>query len=184
MGRDKALLELAGVPMLARTARLVEPLVERVTVVGSPARYGNFGVRVIPDALEGLGPLGGISTALGNSSSEWNLLLACDLPYLTTGWLSFLIHRAEGSEADAVLPQTARGPEPLCAMYRARRGPAIAAELERGVRKITEALAVLKVEYIASEEWKAFDSAGRLFKNMNAPADYEEARASFENGQR
>ena len=36
MGRDKALLEIGGVPLLVRTARLVEPLVDGVTVVGSP----------------------------------------------------------------------------------------------------------------------------------------------------
>jgi molybdopterin-guanine dinucleotide biosynthesis protein A len=67
-------------------------------------------------------------------------------------------------------------------MYRTRCGPAIASELEHGVRKITQALAALSVVYITLEEWKAFDSAGRLFKNMNGPADYEEARKSFASG--
>ncbi len=62
-------------------------------------------------------------------------------------------------------------------MYRTRSGPAIAAALDRGVRKITDGLAGFGVDFVPPDEWKAFDSSGRLFKNMNTPADYEEARA-------
>jgi len=69
MGRDKALLEISGVPLLVRTARLIEPLVAAVTVIGSPERYASLGLRVIPDAVAGVGPLGGIATALRFSAS-------------------------------------------------------------------------------------------------------------------
>ena len=180
MGRDKSLLELGGTPLLLRTARLVEPIVARLAVVGPAGRYASFTLRVIPDDKLGVGPLGAIATALRHSTSEWNLVVACDLPYLTVDWLDFLIRRALASGADALLPQTEGGPEPLCAMYRTSGGPAIAAALERGVRKITEGLSGLIVEPVLQADWKAFDSAGRLFKNMNSPADYEEARASFD----
>ncbi len=47
MGRDKALLEIAGVPLLVRIARLVEPLVTAVTVIGSPERHAHLGLRVV-----------------------------------------------------------------------------------------------------------------------------------------
>jgi molybdopterin-guanine dinucleotide biosynthesis protein A len=132
---------------------------------------------VIADDWPGAGPLGGIATALRASSAPWNLVVACDLPYLTREWLDFLVARALASAADAVLPMNARGAEPLCAMYHKRGEPAIRAALESGVRKVTDGLQNIRVETIASAEWKAFDSEGLLFKNMNLPRDYQEAAA-------
>ncbi len=180
MGRDKALLEIAGVPLLVRTARLLEPRVAGVTVVGPPERYGALGLRVVPDDRAGLGPLGGIATALRISSSEWNLVLGCDLPYLTGEWLDWLIGRARALPAEAVVPESERGLEPLCAIYRARCAPALAAALARGARKASDMVAALAIEKVTAGQWKAFDADGALFQNMNTPADYQQARARLE----
>jgi len=177
MGRSKSALELDGAPMLVRTARLVEDVSGSVTVVGALNDSAAFGLTAIADDWPGAGPLGGIATALRVSSAPWNLIVACDLPYLTKPWLEFLTARALASQADAVVPTTTRGAEPLCAVYHHRCEPAIRAALERGVRKVTDALADVLVELIDPFEWKAFDSEGLLFKNMNTPEDYEEARA-------
>jgi molybdopterin-guanine dinucleotide biosynthesis protein A len=179
MGADKALLEWNGQPLLLRAARLLDPLAASVTVIGDPARYAALGLAVVPDDVPGLGPLGGIATALRISRMPWNLLVGCDLPYLTAAWLEFLISRALASRADALLPAGPRGPEPLCAVYHARCAPMIAAALERGVRKVTDGLAGLVIQTLPQEEWKAFDSDGCLFKNMNSPADFEWARARW-----
>src|SRR2546425_4076850 len=152
MGRDKALLEISGVPLLVRPAGLIEPLVAAVTVIGSPERYASLGLRVIPDAVAGVGPLGGIATALRFSASAWNLILGCDLPYLTAKWLDWLMARALDSQADALLPGKPRGVEPLCAMYRTSCAPAIAQALAPGVRKMTDGLAGLVVQHVNEAE--------------------------------
>lgn len=183
MGADKALLELGGVPMVVRTARLVRPLVAAVTVVGPPERFASLGLEAVSDREPGLGPLGGIATALAHTQSDWNLILACDLPYITAAWLEHLIARARESRADVLLPHTeAAGmllPEPLCAMYHRRCLAAMDAALVRGVRKVTDGLAGLRIETVPPAEWKAFDSSGRLFKNMNSPADFRQAERDF-----
>ncbi len=180
MGRDKALLELAGAAMALRAARLLEPLVDSVTLIGPPEIYAALGLPVIPDIHPGAGPLGGIATAILSSRADWNLVLACDLPYLTVEWLRFLLARARGSAEDIILPESDGGPEPLCALYRSRAGAQISAALARGVRKVTDGLTGLAIDRIPPAESKPFDSAGRLFKNMNSPGDYEAARAFFE----
>ncbi len=181
MGREKALVELAGEPLALRLARLAEPLAEQVTLIGPPASFVELPVRVLADDQPGLGPLGGIATALRASRAEWNLVLGCDLPFLTAEWLQHLARRGAECAADAVLPEGERGHfEPLCAMYRRGARAAIAAALERGVRKVTEGLAGLSVEAVAVEEWKKFDPDGRLFQNMNTPEDYEETRMVVE----
>ena len=175
MGMDKAALAIDGVTMIDRAIGLVRSAGIEAAIVGGKASYG-AGIRVVGDDWPGAGPLGGIATALRDSRSEWSLVIACDMPYLTTEWLEFLISRAD-SEFDAVAPMNERGPEPLCALYHRSAEPKIRGAMERGVRKVTEGLNELRVLYLESETWKGFDSDGLLFKNMNEPADYEEAKA-------
>jgi len=180
MGRDKALLELEGVALIVRTARLVESAAARCAIVGDTVRLEGLELLVIEDEFPGAGPLGGIATALRASGAEWNLIVACDLPYLTREWLEFLIGHAMQSDADAVLPMNDRGAEPLCAMYHKRAEAAIRGALDRGVRKVTDGLAEVRIKFIEPRDWKGFDSDGLLFKNMNSPADYEEAKLRLE----
>lgn len=182
MGRSKGSLEFAGVPLIVRMVRLVEPLVREVAVVGSSERYAALGLRVIEDqSLCGPeepspGPLVGIATALNTSQAPWNLILACDLPYLSAVWVDWLLSRSAQSNADVLMPQTAHGVEPLAALYRRECVSLIDAALRRGVRKITEALTGLRVALIDAVEWQEFDPHGHVLTNMNTPADYEEAQ--------
>jgi molybdenum cofactor guanylyltransferase len=184
-GHDKALIEVDSKRMLARAIQLLESVTKNVKVIGSPPKYASFGAEVVSDRWPGEGPLGGIVTALlasGNSNpqSEWNLILSCDMPFLTADWLGYLAEQARKSSAQAVYPQSAHGPEPLCACYRTDAGPALQEVFERGVRKVTDALKQVRTEVLDEVHWKRFDSAGRLFWNMNTPADYEEARRILE----
>ena len=185
MGVDKGLLEIAGEPMIVRVARSVESVVGApAMVVGTPEKFRELGLRAIADDWPGCGPLGGIATALRASEADWNLIVACDLPYLTREWLEYLLQRARDSAEEAVVPmnptpENKRGAEPLCAVYHKGCEPTLRRALERGVRKVTDGLVELRVEVIEPKEWKGFDSDGLLFKNVNAPADYEQAKRKF-----
>ena len=183
-GRDKALVELGGKAMLLRMAELLEAVAESVAVVAPRQRYGGFGLPLVADRWPGAGPLGGIATALLHSADatpacEWNVILGCDLPLLTRDWLTYLTEWARESRAHVVIPRTGGGYEPLCACYRSVAGPALAAAIGRGQLKITDALGTLEVEVLDEPQWKRFDSAGRLFWNMNTPAEYEAIREAF-----
>jgi molybdopterin-guanine dinucleotide biosynthesis protein A len=182
MGRDKALLEIGGVTMAGRAAALVKRVAGNVAVVGHAERFRELELRAIADDWPGAGPLGGIATALRASEAQWNLIVACDMPYLTREWLAFLVERATcaGDASDAVMAMSERGAEPLCAMYHKRCESAIWLALDRGTRKVTEGLHGLRVEYIEPGEWKGFDSEGLLFKNMNRAEDYEAAKRWIE----
>ena len=176
MGRDKALLELGGAPMIARTARLAGEHVASVTVVGPPERYASLGLGVVADRWSGTGPLGGIATALCASSSEWNLILGCDLPCLTAKWIDWLIAWARESSAQAAVPESERGLEPLAAMYRKDCDPAFTAALDRGVRRISEALQEIVFERVTADQWREIEPADNLFQNVNTPEDFAEAQ--------
>jgi molybdopterin-guanine dinucleotide biosynthesis protein A len=184
MGREKGLLEIGGIPLLVRTARLVEPLVSQVTVIGPPDRYAGLGLQAIPDQQiagrdgeAGLQtPLAGIATALNATSSPWNLILACDLPYLTSDWLNWLLGRAILSDAQIIVPRSSAGLEPLAAVYRRACAAGISAALGRGIRKVTDSLNEFRMEVLMESEWKGHDPNGRVLRNMNSPADYAEAK--------
>ncbi len=193
MGRDKAWLELAGVPLVLRIARAAEPLVSAVTVIGPPAcdagRFESVGLAAIADRLparaasgeSSSGPLGGIVTALNATQCSWNLVLACDLPYITTTWLEWLLGRAGAPEvsgasgAQAVVPERTGGVESLAAVYRKECAQGLAEALGRDVRKVSEALRDLRVARIPEAEWQALDSEGNVLANMNTPEDYAQA---------
>jgi molybdopterin-guanine dinucleotide biosynthesis protein A len=188
MGREKGLLEFGGEPLIVRTACLIEPLVSEVTIVGSPERYHALGLRAITDQNLGgregkeavRAPLVGIATALNVTKAPWSLILACDLPYLTAEWLNWLLSRAIVSGAQIVMPRTSGGLEPLAAVYRRECAAPIVAALERGVRKVTDAIAEFRMECLVESEWRKHDPSSRVLRNMNTPSDYEEARRWLE----
>jgi molybdenum cofactor guanylyltransferase len=181
-GRDKALARFDGVPLLVRIAEMARGVVGEAGVIASPEKYAEVGgaLRFVEDRWPGEGPLGGIVTALQYTAEttpdcEWNLILSCDMPFLTKEWLGFLVERSAASEADVVLPHSAHGPEPLCACYRTNAGPALKSVFETGVRKVTQALKHLRCEVLDESAWKRFDSDATLFWNMNTAADFDEA---------
>jgi molybdopterin-guanine dinucleotide biosynthesis protein A len=180
-GQDKALVEFAGKPMLARMIELLGNTSNDVKIVCAPEKYADFERRLVIDRWPGEGPLGGIVTALLHSrenepACEWNVIVSCDMPFLTPDWMAFLTERAARSEAEVVVPYSAHGPEPLCACWRTSAVETLRPAFERGVRKVTQGISLLHAEVLDARDWKRFDSAGRLFWNMNTAADYEEAR--------
>ena len=122
------------------------------------------------------GPLAGISTALAATRLPWNLIVACDLPYLSRAWLEWLLSRAIRSRGQVVIPQTGRGLEPLAAVYRRECGAPIAAALARGARKVTDVIEELRMDVVYQREWRRLDPRALVLKNMNSPEDYDEAR--------
>jgi len=184
-GFDKARAELNGETMLARMCRLVKDATGSVSVVAPFGRYADSGERVVDDHWPGQGPLGGIITALmdahaRNRGDIWRLIVGCDMPFLTREWLAYLAERALASGAAIVVPQSALGLEPLCACWHTGATGKLQHAFEDGVRKVTEAMKRVSMEVVDESDWKRFDKAGRLFWNMNTPAEYEEARRIVE----
>ena len=181
MGRDKALLELGGVPLIVRTVRLLEPLVSSTAVVAPAEKYAWPGLRIVDDRWPGAGPLGGIVTALGTSFTDWNLILACDLPFLTAEWIDWLISRALNSSAQAIVPESKRGIEPLAAIYHRDCGPVFSAAFQQGARSVREALRHVPFDRVTGDEWLAVNSSDLLLQNVNTLKDFGEARRQVSN---
>lgn len=131
---------------------------------------GGQGKPALPDG-DRLGPSG---------VNAWNLIIGCDMPFLTREWLAYLAQRAMASNADVVVPRSEHGLEPLCACWRTSAVASLARSFEGGVRRVTDAMIQPLMEVLDVADWKRFDSARRLFWNMNTPADYDEAKRILE----
>ena len=178
MGRDKALLEIAGAPLIVRTADLLGGLLVRVTVIAPTDRYTGLGLTMTSDLYPGVGTLGGVATALRRASAPWSLIMACDLPFVTKSWLEHFIPRALDSGADAVFPRRA-----MCALWSKRCEEPTARAIEAGTQKVKDALGELRVLELQEPEWRPFDAHGCLFMNVNTPKDFAVAKRILERTQ-
>ena len=167
MGRDKALLSLAGKSLLQHAAELVAEAAGSVVIIADPSRYTHLGLVVIPDRRPGLGPLGGIATALAAATHDWNLILAVDMPSVPAATLHWLLDQALHSAPDCecVAPAGPTGPEPLCAVYHRAASAKIGDALDRNILKMRTVLEMLNTRTLIPPV-----AAG--FENINTPEDW------------
>jgi molybdopterin-guanine dinucleotide biosynthesis protein A len=180
-GSDKALSVIGDQTMLSRTAELVLAACGNVRIVAAEGKYRDAPAKIVADRWPGQGPLGGILTALLATSADsnrpvWNLIIGCDMPFLTREWLEYLCERATVSGAEVVFPESKFGWEPLCACWNTSALPELQNAFNGGVRKVTEAMKKIGREVLDESAWKRFDTGGRLFWNMNTPGDFAEAQ--------
>ncbi len=115
-GQDKTLLSWDGEPLIFRTVRTAQKAALDVKIVArSRDKFEFVGVPVLLDVVERVGPLGGLLTALEDCPGERCLILASDMPYLTTEWLRKLCDIRE--DTPVIFSQSSKGAEPLCAVY-------------------------------------------------------------------
>jgi len=171
MGKDKGLMELNGQKLVNRVLNVVQQVCKNVFIISNQPGYENLNTPVYGDILKHKGPIGGLHAGLTYSNTPYNLLLACDMPHISTDLLKYLLKNLDGDE-DAVVPQHRAQPEPLCAIY----SKSCLQELENLINanqlKMQEALTCLNVKYVAIDNTLPFYSS-QLFMNINTLNEFE-----------
>lgn len=143
MGRDKALLDVGGLPLAAVAAAALrhagaEPV---VAIGGDGAALAGLGLVPLADDHPGEGPLGGVVTALTHTQSELVVVLACDLPSARPDAVRLVVAAlAAAPEAGCAVPIHDGRPEPLHAAWRRSHLPAIRDAFEEGERAVHRVL--------------------------------------------
>ena len=175
MGTDKAFVTLNGRTLLARLLEVVRSVTTDVRIVGDAAKFAAF-APVVEDVFPACGPLGGIHAALRASTSELNLILAVDVPFVSFALLQFLMAHARNSDASVTVPRINQGWQPLCAVYRQEFADAAERALRAGRYRIDALFDQLQVQVVAEEALEAAGFSSNIFRNLNTKEDLEAAR--------
>lgn len=123
MQTDKGALRYHAADQRQHTAALLAPYCAEVRVSCRPEQAAGLpaGLAALPDTFLHLGPLGGLLSAFqADPNAAW-LVLACDLPFLTTATLDFLVQqRQPGRLATALRSPGSDFPEPLVTIWEPR----------------------------------------------------------------
>jgi molybdopterin-guanine dinucleotide biosynthesis protein A len=166
MGRDKAFVEVDGVPMARRVAdALADAGCDSVEAVGGDAPgLAALGLVTVPDGWPGEGPVGGVLTALEHwPDADAVVVVACDLPHLTAHTIRALVAAlaaAPGALAGVAFTDRV---EPLCVGWRPAASVSLRAALEAGERRLHVVLATLPIVTVPVDL--------QDLANVNAPSD-------------
>ncbi|MCC6737712.1 MAG: molybdenum cofactor guanylyltransferase [Planctomycetia bacterium] len=169
MGRDKALLDWGGKPLVAHVASRLSPAFEEVVLSGDPSRYGRLGWRCIADR-GGAGPLAGLCAAFLALPHAALFLVACDMPRIDAASAVALWPHLRSR--DAAVPLAAHGPEPLHAFYARRVLPA-AARLLAGSGRINGLAGECDVARVPVER---LPGRGRTLEDCDTAGDFGRLR--------
>jgi molybdopterin-guanine dinucleotide biosynthesis protein A len=178
MGRPKAWLSFGGETMLARVVRVLGEVVAPVVVVAAPGQDVPElppEVAVVRDPERGRGPLQGLAEGLEalRGQADAVYLSSCDVPLLRPAFVRRLIDLL--GEHDIAVAEVGGYRHPLAAVYRLE----VAALAERLLAEDRLRPAFLfdqaRTRLVRPEELADVDADFRSLRNLNTPAEYEEA---------
>lgn len=115
MGSDKGMIVLNGKKFIEYILSALIPNVNEVIIIANNKNYDYLGYKVYEDLIKDCGPLAGIYTGLMNSKTEKNIVVGCDIPFITSDLIKYIIEHS--NEADIAVPVYKDKIEPLCAFY-------------------------------------------------------------------
>ena len=164
MGRDKALLEIDGRPLVERVAGRLATVCGRVLIAAGDRPLPPLPWDRVDDRVADAGPLAGILGGLAAATTSLVAVAAVDMPDVDPGVFAALATKWDG-HAPAVVPLRAGRLEPLHAVYATAALPEFAALFDAGERSPTQVLRRLSATVVVLEDDGAW--AG----NLNFPRD-------------
>jgi len=163
MGRDKALLELEGKPLVLRAVEKLRWVCADVYILANRPELEMY-APVISDLHDGCGPLAGIEAAFSHSEKIWNLFMAVDMPFLPVEFLENWVKMVVEQESARISMFYVDGrPQPALCMLHKDVAPYVEKAVAQGNFKL---LLVLKsaAEDLAMKQKMAVNT---IFLNLS-----------------
>ncbi len=169
-GKNKALVEIDGIPLIKRVLKVMEPLFcSIVLITNTPETYAFLKMPMFEDRIKGLGPLGGIFTGLKVISEKAGFFVACDMPFLNADLIRYLASVRQGF--DVVVPTFSGKFEALHALYTKNCLNGIEMLINDGVYQTIQLFQSVNVRYVEENEIRKFDPELTSFSNINKPEE-------------
>ncbi len=166
MGYDKAFIKVGGTVLIKRQLKLLKSFFKEIIIVtNTPHKYRLRGVKVIKDIIPGQGPLGGIYSGLVASSSTYNFVVACDMPFINLQLIKYMVSLKDNF--DTVVPRIKNGYEPLFAIYAKNCIPIIENALKENKLNVSTVFQKAKTIFISQREIEKFDKKLLFLANIN-----------------
>ncbi|MBM4350135.1 MAG: molybdenum cofactor guanylyltransferase [Deltaproteobacteria bacterium] len=170
MGRDKAFIEIDGIPIIQRIYNIFEKIFNEIIIVTNQKEsYESFKAKIVSDLIVNHGALGGLYTGLFFASNPYSFCVACDMPFLKESMIQYLIKQADGF--DAIVPRTDDGLQPLHAIYSKSCIPPIKKLIDMGKYKIIDFYPLVRIKIIEEPEFINLDRTKESFININTTED-------------
>jgi molybdopterin-guanine dinucleotide biosynthesis protein A len=168
-----------GKTMLQSLVEKAQQVSERVFIISNTTVPIQANAEIINDIHPGKGPLSALETALLHANTSHIMLVACDMPLITSGIMRYLIVRSMTNKADITAPITRNGPEPLCAIYNRSVLPTVRQLMEQNrlrIRNLFDELSVNPVEEQEIVHLTGNASPHIFFANANTPDELEKIK--------
>jgi molybdenum cofactor guanylyltransferase len=176
MGRAKAALPYGAGTLLEFQVARLSALFEEVLVVVKSAPPSPIGsARLVLDRMPEHAAIHGLARAL-EEARDRIFVLAVDVPAIPPALIRALAERSLASDAAAVVPEADGRLQPLAAVWRRRVLPAVERRLAAGAPSLQELSRDVGAEIVTEAEWRAVDSSGNAFANLNTLEEYAAMR--------
>ncbi|MCF8451852.1 MAG: molybdenum cofactor guanylyltransferase [Pedobacter sp.] len=171
MGRDKGLMPFKGKPLIQYVIEQLMPAVKSIVLVANNQEYKDFGLEVIGDYIKDIGPAGGIYTALRHTDASCNFIVGCDMPFVTTAAVEFIIQSSVQSQI--TLPVYHQTIEPLFGIYTKECSTKWHELVQQNIVKLNDMITYFKLQKLNMDNNELFSA--NLFRNINTQHDFANA---------
>lgn len=177
MGADKSLMPFLGIPLIERLRDRFHLLSCEIRVICNECSgYEYLALPLHKDVIPDRGALGGLLTALTIAETPYIGLIAADLPFASPPLLAHLLERIQRSGADAVLPSTNQGVEPMHGLYRVSTCLSFVRDaIDRDRWRMKAWHDQARVEILDPLETIQAAGSEYTFINLNTPAEFSAA---------
>jgi molybdenum cofactor guanylyltransferase len=175
MGRDKALVELAGKPLIAWALDVLRGAGLAARIAGARTDLSAF-APVVPDEAVDAGPLGGVCSALRQTERDWAVFVTIDQPLMTAGFVMALLEYARNGDAAATVASVGGVAQTFPAVVRRGALAVLEGKMEQGQLGCMAAFRAAGLLVVAAEEIVPQESRcliDRRFTNVNTAEDLE-----------
>jgi len=179
-GRNKAFLPIGGTPVIERVHDAFLGLFDEIILVtNDPRAYLKYDFTIVSDVFPLRCSLAGIHAGLFYAKNPHVFFSPCDTPFIKKEMIQTIVSRID-PEADAVIPETSQGLEPLCAVYSKRCLHVVEERLKQKKLKIFDVVKKRRVKKVPEKILRAVDPDLDSFININSPEDFKQCRSRFE----